>query len=385
MPRRVQLADQQSEGLLSRTTLEIDEFLCRALRGEKPCWATLDGDVSAEEFLEQCRHHGVAALLFHNVRQRQDFANWPERVRAELERFAVAGVAQEMLRARHLGRLLGELLHQGIPCLLTKGEALARTLYDMPGTRSRSDSDVFIPVAAIADVRNSVEKLGYRIVSPVYRGRQFTVMRTGDSSGNVRFDIHWRILNAPRYARLLSFEDAYERSVTVPGLPDARTLCHPDALLLACMHRFGNARHDRNRLIWLYDIDVLARSLDESAWSRFASTALEKGVQEECLDGLHHARECFGVAIPEGIAARLGHPGPPEVWMRKLSRSQLGLLCADWRELPDSAARIGLARELFCPPNRELLDRYQKTSRLWLPVLYARRLLGGLLGHLTQR
>lgn len=385
MPRRLQLAAEEPEGLLNHTTSVIDEFLCRALKGESASWTTLEGQVSPDELLQRCCHHGVAALLFQNLRERSGFAGWPEPVRAGLERLAAAGVAQELLRARHLGRLLRDLSHRGIPCLLTKGEALARTLYDTPGIRSRSDSDVFIPVAAITDVTKSIEKLGYRIVSPVYKSRQFTVMRTGDPSANVRFDIHWRILNAPRYARLLSFEEAYQRSVTVPGLPDARALCHTDALLLACVHRFGNARHDRNRLIWLYDIEALARALGESALSRFATIAIEKGVQGECLDGLRHARECFGVAIPEDLEARLGCPGPPEPWIRRLGRSRPGLLVADWNELPGSAARTGLIRELFLPPARGLLDRYQKTSRLWLPVLYLRRMLGGLFGRLTLR
>lgn len=384
MPRRVQLAAEEPQGLLIPTLPPIDRFICQALRGQPAEWCSLD-TLEATGFLDRCRHHGIAALLFQRCRDSGEFAGWPERVRGELERLAVAGVAQELLRARHLEFLLDDLARQDIPCLLTKGEALARTLYATPGTRSRSDSDLFIPVAAIEEVKRSVVRLGYRIVSPVYKSRQFTVMRPGSASGDVRFDVHWRILNAPRYARALSFEEAHGRSVAVPDLQHARTLCHHDALLLACMHRFSNVRHDRNRLIWICDVDALARAMDEPGLSQFASIAVEKDVRVECLDGLRRAEQCFGTAVPERVKARLESPQPPPSRAHKLARSRPGQLIADWCELPGATARLGLAKELFLPPARTLLARYGKDNRLWLPVLYARRLLDGLAGRMTLR
>jgi hypothetical protein len=376
--------EHEPEGLLIPRLPPIDQFICRALLGQPAEWGSLDA-LDSDRFLDRCRHHGVAALLFQRRRNRHDFASWPDPVRGELERFAMAGVAQELLRARHLEHLLKNLARQGIPCILTKGEALARTLYATPGTRSRSDSDLFIPVAAVEAVRRSVVRLGYRIVPPVYKSHQFTVMRPGNASGNVRFDIHWRILNAPRYARVLSFEEVHERSAAVPDLPGARMPCHEHALLIACMHRFSNARHDRNRLIWICDIDALVEAMDEPRLAQFAAIAVEKGVQAECLDGLQPAQQCFGTAVPDGVKARLERARPPESWTYRLARSQPGLLIADWRELPGATARWGLVRELFVPSAPSLLARYRKESRLWLPVLYARRLLGGLLGRLTVR
>jgi hypothetical protein len=375
--------EHEPEGLLNAAAATIDRFLCQALRGEPAPWSALEPLVPDAEFVERSRHHGVQALLFCLMKSRPEWHDWPVVVRGALEQSHKALVAQDLMRQHYLATLVGALADRGVRCLLTKGEALARTLYATPGTRSRSDSDLFIPVAAIEDVRRSVVGLGYRIVSPVYKSRQFTVMRPGSTSGDVRFDIHWRILNAPRYARVLSFEEAHGRSAVVPGLQNARMLCHQDALLLACMHRFGNARHDRNRLIWICDVDALVGAMGERGLLQFASIAVEKEVQVECLDGLRRAEQCFGTVVPESVKARLESPRPPASWARKLARSQPGLLIADWCELPGAAARSRLAKELFFPSARTLLARYGKYNRLWLPVLYVRRLLDGLFGRMT--
>ena len=221
MPRRLQLAAKEPEGLLSETFPLIDEFLCRALKGEPAGWSALDG-LSPDEFLNRCHHHGVSALLFHAVHQHESWASWPLEVRQALEQASRAGVAQELLSTHYLKQLIEVFAERDIPCLLLKGEALASSLYPDAGTRTRSDSDLFIRIRDISTARQAVLDLGYEIVSPVYKSHQFTVMRPGDRTGNVRFDIHWRISNAPRFARVLSFEEAYRDSVAVPGKAPAR-------------------------------------------------------------------------------------------------------------------------------------------------------------------
>jgi hypothetical protein len=42
--------------------------------------------------------------------------------------------------------------------------------------------------------------------------------------------------------------------------------------------------------------------------------------------------------------------------------------------LPDNRARRFLLRELFFPPADQLLQRYGKARRIWLPWLYLRYL-----------
>jgi hypothetical protein len=383
VPRRLQLAAEEPEGLLTQNQ-EIDRFLCRALRGEPSPWATL-GAVTGEEFLARCRHHGVAGLLFQGIRSGGSWSEWPQAVRQALEHDGMAGVAQDLLRRHHLERLVQELDVRGIPCLLTKGEALATGLYPTPGTRARSDIDLFIRIADILAVRNLVQTMGYRVYPPIFKSHQFTVMRQDDPAGGIRFDIHWRILNDPRYARSLSFEEAFANSVEVPDLAPARMLCSEDALLLACMHRFGSVRHDPDRLIWITDIHALVSSMNSETLARCAAKAVEKNLQRECLDGLRRAQDCFHTPIPRDFIERMRMLEDRRPRLGLLAQSQLCLLVHDWRELPDRQARLGLLQELFLPSGEHLLRKYRKNSKLWLPVLYLRQIVGGIYDRLMLR
>lgn len=363
---------------------EIDRFLCRALRGEPEPWDAL-GAVSGEEFLTRCRHHGVSALLHHGMRKNDSWPAWPTAVAQSLEQSSRAGVAQDLLATHYLRQLIAAFAERKIPCLLLKGEALAASIYPDAGTRTRSDSDVLIPIRDIARARQTVLDLGYGIVSPVYKSHQFTVMRPGDRSGNIRFDIHWRIQNAPRFAQTLSFEEAYADSVEVPGLAPARMLSHGDALLVACMHRFGNDRHDRDRLIWINDIRALTQVMDCEAMVQFASRAVERNVQAACLDGLLRSQECFGNRLPDEVFGQLRTRESRQSTVQRLRETQLGLLFNDWCRLEGRADRIGLLKELFLTSGVDLLTRYQKKNRLWLPILYLRRLLGGVYDRFLPR
>lgn len=365
---------------MSVTDSAIDGFLCRALVGSPAPWKSL-GSISTRGFVDRCQHHGISGLLFHGLRATSEWSGWPVDVRDFLEQAAMAGVAQDLLRGEHLARLMRTFDDRGIGALLIKGEALARTCYPVPGTRSRSDMDVFIGIEHVPAVRSAVQALGYRVLPPFYKSHQFTALRPGDASLGVRFDIHWRILNHPRYARCLSFEDAFERSVEVPGLDRARTLCKPDALLLACMHRHASTRHDPDRLIWILDVHHLASSMPVEEQHSFVTRALERGAHAACCDGILQAQKRFGTTFPAELLERLQPKSATAAARRDpVGQSQLGLLWDDFRRLPGISARAELLGELLVPSAAELLDRYNKKSRLWIPLLYARRAIDGVAG-----
>lgn len=380
----LELAAEESERLLIDLTNSIDDFICQALRGQPAPW-TVPGNLKANEFLARCRHHGVVALLFHRMRNNPDWQSWPLELQQELEQASKAGAAHDLLRTHYLRQLLNALAAKDIPCITTKGEALAVSVYKQPGTRPRSDSDLFIRMGDIAGVRQTVLDLGYRVASTVYKSHQFTVVRPGDESYSIRFDIHWRILNSPRFARVLSFEEAFEGSREAPGMSPMRILNDSNALMLACMHRFGSERHDRDRLIWIYDVHELIMAMDSREFFRFAGRAVERSVQDVCLDAILKSEACFHTVVPAQVIAQLQTPGSKPSNSRRFTQSHLGLLLVDWKELPNCEARAELLRELFIPPGAYLLHKYRKNNRLWLPVLYLRQWLGGVYDRLLLK
>ena len=319
------------------------------------------------------------------MREREEWRAWPNSIRTGLEQASKAGVAQEMLRTHHLTRILEEFDRTGVRCLLMKGEALALSHYATPGTRARCDSDLFIRIKDIARTKAAMRDIGFMITSPIYKSHQFTVMPSGDRSGLIHFDVHWRILNHPRYARILNFMETFAGAVDVPGLDNVRVPGVVDALLLACMHRFGSESHDRNRLIWIYDVHLMVTAMTQLELTEFATKALERGVQAICLDGLNQSQVCFKTDVSPGVKRQLESPDRPQSFPRRYSESHLSLLIDDLKALPDWNSRLALLGELFLPSPDFLMMRYGRVNRFWLPLLYLRQVFGGIVKRLSLR
>ena len=255
----------------------------------------------------------------------------------------------------------------------------------MPGTRTRSDSDLFIRIKDIALAKEAVRNDGFMIASPVYKSHQFTVIPSGERCGLIHFDVHWRILNHPRYARILNFDETSACSIPVPGLKNVGVPGSVDALLLACMHRFGNESHDRNRLIWIYDVHLLVTAMTQLELAEFAAKAVQRGVQDICLDGLSKSQECFETSVPKEVKRQLQTSIRPQVLSRRYHESHLSLLIDDLNALPDFNSKLELLKELFLPSRDYLMKRYGTVNQFWLPLLYLRLVVGGIVRRFSLR
>jgi len=372
----VPLTEYRNEFTLKGTA--IDSLLSAILRGEPVDWPESYGREGIDELLDRAAHHGVQALVFEAIERENRWEFWPSEIRAGLLDACRAEAARDLLRSHVLGELLSALSKAGIPVLVIKGAAIAGMLYEHSRLRKRLDSDLFIHFKDIAAVRQVLASLDFSVYPPFFKSHQFVCgMEKGGTW--VEIDIHWRILNAARFARLLSFDEATKRSVPIPGLPGSRTLEATDALLLACAHRRGRESHDPDRLIWLYDIHLLAGTFSADSWQIFAQRAVAKGAQRACLDGLLTAKECFRTFVPDEVIQTLKKPE----LSGGFASSNLALLIDDFRVLRDWPARSGLLRELFFPSPDALLERYEKRSRAWIPILYARQVFGGLARRLS--
>jgi hypothetical protein len=160
------------------------------------------------------------------------------------------------------------------------------------------------------------------------------------------------------------------------------------ALLIACMHRAGHkqapyfvegvAYFSGDRLIWLYDIHLLAQALSGPQWEEFLALAREKGLRAVCLEGIEHTRSRLATSVPPEVLAELARPGPPEPVAEYLNASHLR---RRWLELwahEGAAARLRFLRQLAFPPAAYMRARFAGARPGWLPWLYALRAFGGL-------
>jgi len=350
--------------------IAVNGFLCSILRSEMPEWPFADDVISQQSFLKLAHEQGLRPLIFEKMQGSPQWQAWPNAIREQLVQERREGIAIDMLRAHHVGHITSMLTQNGVEFLLTKGEALAHTLYPEPGLRPRVDTDLFIDLKHIEAVKRLFQGAGYTVIPPIYKTHQF--MAVGNLQGfPLTFDVHWRILNSPRFARILAFREVLATSVPVPGIENARTVGPIDALLLACMHRSGSDWHDQERLLWLYDIHLMISNLDSAGWSELVSKAISKGIQSTVRDGLMRSVSSLSSPVPAEALEQLIVSGSDDEskFKRRISQSNLALLMDDWIHLPGIKSRLGLLRELFLPPIGELEEQYGKRNRLVLILL----------------
>jgi len=379
------------DSLITRETdyRQADALISTCLRGEEAAWPERPTPRFSDTVLGCSDFHGVRALLYNHLAHAR---GWPAVVVNRLRDNSVASAMWESHHQRILSRLLGALAECGIEPVLFKGTALAYAYYEDPALRSRGDTDMIIASAQREEAQAILRILGFQQDAAV-SGDLISYQAcywVRDPLGSVHaIDLHWKINNSELLSRLFTYAELRERAVKLSNLnPQALATCPADALLLACMHRQvhrqspywvdGVAYFSADRLIWLYDIRMLASTMRRGDWNLLVRLAREKGLSAVCQDGLRRAGQLFYPACPTRVLDALD-PGrraePPYTYLHA-SALQRGFL--DFRSLEGTARKLRFLRELLFPPAAYMRSQYADVRPDWLPWLYARRAFNGL-------
>jgi hypothetical protein len=349
-------------------------YLERALRGDVS-W-TAD-DVPA--LVGAADDHGVSALLW-DLLSRASEAQLP--LRQALASRARAAVARDLLVSLELSGVLGALADSGVRALVIKGAALAYTVYEQPWHRPRLDTDILVATADVEPAARVLTQCGYdrceAISTGAFVSHQVAFERSDAQGLRHVIDLHWKIANPQLLSNAVPFEELWTDSVPVPALGAAARMPSPvNALLIGCIHRLAHHQgHDR--LIWLYDLHLLGRQLDDLGWDELCRGAQDRGVAGLCLDGLLQARQRVFAAVPPGVEQALARvPAEPStVYLRGPVRRR-DVLASDLALLPGWRARVRLLREHAFPSAAFIRARYGCSSRAMLPLAYVHRLVTG--------
>lgn len=278
-------------------------------------------------------------------------------------RHAMHGVVAHELVRQTEAQSVVSTLSPNVRVLILKGTALAYWLYESPAYRPRSDFDILVEHKSAAEhVVTALEKMGYaRRGSLVEQAAGFEIALQREMAGGFihRIDLHWRLMNNAALARGFEFEDMWDSSIAIPQLhPQARGLGRVHALAHALLHRITNMPSGKqDRLIWLFDIHLLAGGCTGEEWQGFEQMCLEKAIATPCLDGMRASRIVLGTVIPSELEARLTGMIQTESW-RLDSMSDLGgmdrshLSALPWRE------KIGWLRRKLIPSRQFMRHRY---------------------------
>lgn len=365
----------------------IRAWLAAVMRGAEP-GAMPPGEAG---LLEAARAEGVLALCHHRLRRSPAWTQYPETLREALTRHARQAVAVELMRTAELRKVLAALAQAGLPVLLLKGAALAYTLYPEPHLRERCDTDLLLPSREEAErAWRVLQTLGYQrpnAVSGDLITHELGCYKTGPGGLTHALDIHWRLNNAMLLSERLTFAELAAAAVSIPALGlHAHGLGLVHALLLACMHRVahlpaGNA----DRLIWLYDIHLLAQCLSDAQWQEWMTLAEERGVCGPCLDGLRTAQLAFEMVLPADIQHRLKAGADREGWFDpRLARKRWRLEWLNFRALPSTAARLRWLGQYLFPDADYIRRKYGLRHSLWVPWFYGVRIVQGVARRIRQ-
>ena len=134
------------------------------------------------------------------------------------------------------------------------------------------------------------------------------------------------------------------------------------------------------RLIWLYDLHLLAGVFTSEQWVEFVHMAEAKGLCGVCLEGLERARASFGTATPDSVRALLARAGDREKVTRYFSAGPLGQQWMDFCAIPGVARKLRFIAQTLFPPASYMQHKYPGGG--WLPWLYLRRVASGILKRL---
>jgi lipopolysaccharide/colanic/teichoic acid biosynthesis glycosyltransferase len=361
--------------MTSSTTL-----LATILAGGDSRWPSAGGPTE-HDFLEAATQHGVAPLIARELGRRSH--NYPRSLEGAVRREAGKAAAYTLLRERELMRILDRLAMIGVHPVLFKGAALAYAHYDEPHLRTSFDIDLFIDADAVAEVCRVFEAEGYRRSQQVSGDLVMPQLdyEMQDEHGVWHiYDVHWKLACPQAFAHLLTYREVSAAAAPVSALgPHARRPSDVHGLIIACVHRAAHHAGDE-RLVWLYDIHLIAERLGSAGLARFADLAIEKQVSGICASALADARRLFETQLPADLVDRLeSHSIAVNESSRSFLRAQtkFAVFCSDLTLVAGWRARLRLIRQHAFPEPAYMFRMYNTSYRALLPALYTRRLVAG--------
>ena len=358
---------------------DLDNLLAGIVRGDPGLSAAL-ARFDADAICARAEYHGVTPLVAQRLSGALDVA---APLLARLQLRAKLELAADLIREAEITMALEALAAEGIRVLLLKGAHLAYEWYERPDLRPRIDTDLLVAPSARDAVGRILLGIGYEAPSHAtgaFLTYQAAYRKHCNRSLTHVFDVHWRIANPQAFGAVLSFEELLRAAVPVPQLgPAARALSAADALFLACVHRIAH-HFDSNRLIWLYDIHLIATGLGANDWEHFLRLVEQRKVAAVCRRSLERTVDRFRTGLPAGVLTdpRLcTSPAVEPTAGYLVRRRHVHHVVNDLQALPRWRDRLHLVREHLFPPSRYMREVYALSSRAPLPLLYAQRAVRG--------
>jgi len=239
--------------------------------------------------------------------------------------------------------------------VLFKGSALAQTYYPAPWLRPCTDSDILIAKSDRLKYDSILNQLKFKKLLSIEGelvSYQSTYVGKLTQQSSLILDLHWRINNRQTLAKTYSVNELIDRGETIENLDHSVIMPSAiDCILLSCVHRLGHHANDE-RLIWLYDIHVLANTLEETDWQKLCLLCKDKQIAAITLDALLICEDLFDTPIPTDSKQTLkvlANRNEASKLVLNRSASELHLFIQDLKSLDSFSLKLKLLKENLLP------------------------------------
>lgn len=325
------------------------------------------------EILEFLRRHGIQVLVYERAFRHTVSPGWRDLAGWLRDDYRLS-VAVEMARSHEVAWVMRHMTaHCRRRPVIIKGAALAYQIYDSPPARIRGDIDALVERSAVETIVGMLTALGYERVTAIDADLvlpQLSLHKQQYGASHV-WDVHWRISNRPALAELLECPEIRENAVET-RIHDAAFLApgRVDSLLIACLHLIGH-HPGEIRLIWLYDIHLLAAALSAAGRRRFLDKAMARPQARAACHAAFELTQRYLPAGPTDDLRRALDPGSGARW--KVDRTYLAGLVEDAGAVGRGKRLRFVAQHVF-PSAGYMMKRFGIRHRWQLPFWYAVRI-----------
>lgn len=352
--------------------------LAAILRGEDGGWAALAHE-SDDAVWRRALAEGVLPIVADAA---VSSTACPATLRERLAAARRQALAADLVREHELRRVVAALSAAGLRTLIMKGADLAYSVYPSPDLRQRTDTDLLVAPDDREAASQVLHTLGYEAVGqsggPLLMYQQpFRLIR--DEAVAHVIDLHWRAFNPHRFGNALTFAELDSQAEPRPRLGHgARGLGGPHALALACVHRVAHHYND-DRLIWLYDVRLIAGRMTGADWDTLTALARARGIEAACARPLEAARAWVAAPVPADRLAALCAAGEDvdDAAFYDPRAAHVRRVLSDVRHVKGWGSRVQFARDHLFPPATYMRTVYAPASVAPLWVLYLRRIARG--------
>ena len=332
-------------------------------------------DLNDNNIIERMDHHGVTMLAL-------EAGALDDNIITQLESRKALMIANSELKTRGLNKVFKNFKEAGLrKCILFKGSALAHAFYPKPWLRPSTDSDCLIEPEDRLKYESALTRLQFKKLFAIEGelvSYQSTFVRKLTKQSTLALDVHWRVNNRQVLAKTYTLDELSERGMTAESLNHSVIIPSAvDSILLACIHRLGHHANDE-RLIWLYDIHLLANTLEEDDWEELCLLCEDKQIAAITMDALLVCEDLLGTHIEESCKqtlSKLAKRDEPSKLVLNRNASEWQLFKQDLQSLDNIQLKAQLLKEnLF--PSSEYIRQSMETDNL--AKGHGKRLLRGI-------